>query len=147
MNVVESRDGKLIAIGLEPDEKLLESVKEVIRAQGIRDGAVVSGIGTLKRCHMHYVNTTGFPAENKFYVVEEPLEIVAISGLIADYEPHLHMAAGCRNQRAYVGHVEDECVVLYLAELMIMRTEGIGLRRETDPKNGISLLKARPSDE
>ena len=147
MNVVKSKDGKLIAIGLGPDEKLLESVKEVIRAHGIRDGAVVSGIGTLKRCHMHYVNTTGFPAENRFYVVEEPLEIVAISGLIADHEPHLHMAAGCRDQRAYVGHVEDGCVVLYLAELMIMRTEGMCLKREIDPRNGVSLLKARPGDE
>jgi predicted DNA-binding protein with PD1-like motif len=72
---------------------------------------------------------------------------VAISGLIADYEPHLHMAAGCRDQHAYVGHVEDGCVVLYLAELMIMRTESMGLRRETDPRTGISLLKARLGDE
>ena len=97
MNVVESKDGRHIAIGLGPEEKLLESVREVVKEHGVRDGAVVSGIGTLRMCHMHYVNTTGFPAENKFYHVEEPLEIAAIGGLIADYEPHLHMAAGCRD--------------------------------------------------
>jgi predicted DNA-binding protein with PD1-like motif len=91
---------------------------------------------------MHYINTTGFPAENMFYVVEEPLEIVAISGLIADYEPHLHMAAGCRDQKTYVGHVEDECVVLYLAELLITRLN-VELKRDVDPKYGVSLLKAR----
>ncbi len=142
MNVVESKDGNTIAIGLGPDELLLESIREVIRSHGVRDGAVISGIGTLKRCHMHYVNTTGFPAENKFYVIEEPLEIVAISGLIADYEPHLHMAAGCRDQKAYVGHVEDGCVVLYLAELLITRLD-MGLKRGVDPKHGVSLLKAR----
>jgi uncharacterized protein len=142
MNVVESKDGNTIAIGLGPDEKLLESVREVIKAKNIRDGAITSGIGTLKKCHMHYVNTTGFPAENMFYFVEEPLEIVAISGLIADYEPHIHMAAGCRDQKAYVGHVEDECVVLYLAELMITRLN-VGLKRDVDPKYGVSLLKAR----
>jgi uncharacterized protein len=147
MNVVESEDGSLIAVGLGPDELLLESIRNVVKTRDIRDGVVVSGIGTLKRCHMHYVNTTGFPAENHFYIVDEPLEIVAISGLIADYEPHLHMAAGCRDQRAYVGHVEDGCVVLYLAELMIMRTKGMGLRRETAPGNGVALLKARPGDE
>jgi len=144
MNVVESNDGNTIAIGLGPDERLLESVSEVIKSHKIRDGAVVSGIGTLKRCHMHYVNTTGFPAENRFYVIEEPLEIVAISGLIADYEPHLHMAVGCRDQKAYIGHVEDECVVLYLAELLIKRLD-IGLKREVDSRYGVSLLKARSS--
>lgn len=142
MNVVESKDRSTIAVGLGPDELLLESVREVIRSHGVRDGAVVSGIGTLKRCHMHYVNTTGFPAENRFYVVDEPLEIVAISGLIADYEPHLHMAAGCRDQKSYVGHVEDGCVVLYLAELLITRLD-MGLKREVDPKHGVSLLKSR----
>ncbi len=68
MNVIESKDGNTIAIGLGPDERLLESIKEVIKSHGVRDGAVVSGIGTLKRCHMHYVNTKGFPAENRFYV-------------------------------------------------------------------------------
>jgi len=142
MNVVESKNGNIIAIGLGPDEKLLESVREVIKTKGIRDGVIVSGIGTLKRCHMHYVNTTGFPAENMFYVIKEPLEIVAISGLIADYEPHLHMAAGCRDQKAYVGHIEDGCVVLYLAEFLIMRLD-MGLKREIDTQHDISLLKAR----
>lgn len=142
MNVVKSKDGNTIAIGLGPDERLLESVREVIKSHGIRDGAVISGIGTLKRCHMHYVNTMGFPAENRFYVVEEPLEIVAISGLIADHEPHLHMAAGCRDQNTYVGHVEDGCIVLYLAELLIKRLD-VGLKREVDPKHGVSLLQAR----
>lgn len=144
MNVIESKDGNTIAIGLGPDERLLESIKEVIKSHGVRDGAVVSGIGTLKRCHMHYVNTKGFPAENRFYVAEEPLEIVAISGLIADYEPHLHMAAGCRDQKAYVGHIEDGCVVLYLAELLITRLN-MGLKREVDASHGVSLLKARSS--
>ncbi len=143
MNVVESKDGKMVAIGLGPDERLLESVKEVIKKHRIRDGAVVSGIGTLKRCHMHYVNTTGFPAENKFYVVEEPVEIVGIGGLIADYEPHLHMAAGCRDQRSYVGHVEDGCIILYLAELMIMKLDDMPLKREMDEKTGITLLNER----
>jgi uncharacterized protein len=143
MKVIESKSSKMIAVGLGPDDKLLESVKEIIKSHDVRDGVIVSGIGTLKRCHMHYVDTTGFPAENLFYVVEEPLEIVSISGLIADYEPHLHMAAGCRDKKAYVGHVEDGCVVLYLAELLIMRLDGLELKREVDPRFGVSLLKER----
>jgi predicted DNA-binding protein with PD1-like motif len=144
MNVIESKGPPgLVAIGLGPDEKLLESIQAVIKSHHIREGAVVSGIGTLKRCHMHYVNTTTFPAENRFYVVEEPLEIGSISGLIADYEPHLHMTAGCRDQKTYTGHVEPGCVVLYLTEVLIIRLDGMKLGRELDRKRGVSLLVER----
>jgi predicted DNA-binding protein with PD1-like motif len=143
MNVIESNgQPKLVAIGLGPDEELLESIKAVIKSHDIRDGVVVSGIGTLKRCYMHYVNTTTFPAENKFYVVDEPLEVGSICGLIADYEPHLHMVAGCRDQRTYSGHVEPGCVVLYLAEVLIMRLDDMKLGRVMDGR-GVSLLAKR----
>ena len=143
MNVIESKGPQgLVAIGLGPDEKLLESIQAVIKSHNIRDGAVVSGIGTLKRCHMHYVNTITFPAENRFYVVEEPLEIGSITGLIADYEPHLHMTAGCRDQRTYTGHVELGCIVLYLAEILIMRMDDSKLGRDLNGR-GVSLLVER----
>jgi predicted DNA-binding protein with PD1-like motif len=133
MKTIESREQpNLIAISLGPGEKLLESINEAIKTYEIRDGVIISGIGTLKRCHMHYVNTTSFPAENRFYVVEEPLEIGSISGIIADYEAHLHMTVGCRDQRSYTGHLEDGCEVLYLR-----------LERWIDPQYSVSLLKER----
>jgi predicted DNA-binding protein with PD1-like motif len=92
---------------------------------------------------MHYVNTTTFPAENRFYVVDEPLEIGSMNGMIADYEPHLHMTAGCRDQKTYTGHVEQGCVVLYLAEVLIMRLDNMKLGRELDQSRGVSLLVER----
>ena len=144
MNIIESREQpNLIALGLGPGEKLLESINEAIKNNEIRDGVVISGIGTLKRCHMHYVNTTSFPAENHFYVVEDPLEIGSISGIIADYEAHLHMTVGCRDQRTYAGHLEEDCEVLYLAEILIMRLSDMRLKRRIDPQYGVSLLSAR----
>ncbi len=144
MRTIESREQPgLIAIGLGPGEKLLESINEAIKSSEIRDGVVISGIGTLKRCRMHYVNTTSFPAENHYYVVEEPLEIGSISGIIADYEAHLHMTVGCRDQRTYAGHLEEDCEVLYLAEVLIMKLRDIGLERRIDPQYGVSLLRER----
>ena len=87
-----------------------ESIKEAIKKHDIRNGAVVSGVGTLKRCHLHYVDTSTFPPVNKFYVIDEPLEIGSISGLIADYEPHLHITVGCRENKAWNGHLENDSV-------------------------------------
>ncbi len=141
--IVSREQPTLIAIGLGPGEKLLESINEAIKANKIRDGVIISGIGTLKRCHMHYVNTTSFLAENCFYVVEEPLEVGSISGIIADYEAHLHMTVGCRDQRTYAGHLEEGCEVLYLAEVVVMKLMDMGLERRIDPRYGVSLLSER----
>ena len=144
MRIIEStKQPGLVAIGLGPGEKLLESINEAIKTKKIRDGVVISGIGTLKRCHMHYVNTTSFPAENRFYVIEDPLEIGSISGIIANYEAHLHMTVGCRDQRTYSGHLEDGCEVLYLAKVLIMKLSDLSLDRRIDPRWGISLLQER----
>ena len=110
---------EVITIGLGLDEKLLESITEAAKKHDIKHGAVVSGVGTLKRTHLHYVNTNGFPPDNRYYVIDEPVEVGSISGLIVNYEPHLHIDVGCRDKETYMGHLENGSVVLYLAEVCI----------------------------
>ena len=86
---------ELVTIGFKPGEMLLESIQEAIQSQGIRNGAVVSGIGTLKTCRMHYVEHTGFPPKDHIFTLNKPLELLSVSGLIADGEPHLHIVVSC----------------------------------------------------
>lgn len=133
---------RLVTIGLGAGDLLLESIREAIEAQKIANGAVVSGIGTLKTCRLHYVDHTGFPPRDVFYRLEKPLELLSVSGLIADGDPHLHVAVSCRDEVAYGGHLEDESEVLYLAEIAILVFDDHRLRRVKDPKWGIPLLDA-----
>ena len=141
MKTIESEGPyQAVTIGLGPEEKLLESIKEAIKRHDIRNGVVVSGVGTLKRCHLHYVDTSTFPPVNKFYVIDEPLEIGSISGLIADYEPHFHITVGCREDRAWNGHLENDSMVLYLAEVCILKMNHHEMKREMDPRYNLALL-------
>jgi len=132
---------EVITVGLEPGEKLLESIQEAARKHDIRHGAVISGIGTLSRTRLHYVNQSTFPPEVGYYVIEEPVEIGSISGLIVDYEPHLHINIGCRDKETYIGHLETGSIVLYLAEICILKFNDIEMRRKLYPENKISLLE------
>ena len=131
---------EVITIGLGPDEKLLESIAEAAKKNNIKHGAVVSGIGTLKQTHLHYVNTNGFPPDNRYYVIDEPVEVGSISGLIVNYEPHLHIDVGCRDNETYIGHLENDSIVLYLAEICILKFNDIKQMREIDPRYDLSLL-------
>ena len=140
MNVMtHSGQVDVVVIGLGPGERLLEAVREAVREHDIRSGAVVSGIGTLKTCHLHYITHTDFPPADKFFKLGKPLELLSVSGAIAEGEPHLHVVVSCGENEVYAGHLEPESEVCYLAELVILKFNALGLTRRPDPR-GIRLL-------
>ena len=120
-----------VIIRLDPGDRVLESIRAVIATEQIRDGAVASAFGTLSRCRLHVVTTTDFPATERFLVYEEPLELVQISGVIAGGVPHLHFTVS-DGVRAFGGHLEDGNVVLYLAEVVLVRWDAPRLERRPD---------------
>lgn len=131
---------EVIAIGLEPGEMLLESIKEAIVKNDIQNGVVVSGIGTLKTCQLHHITHTNFPSTNEYYTIEKPLELVSISGAIADGEPHLHVVVSYKDKKVYSGHLENDSEVLYLAEVVILKFNDLKMTRHFDADRKIKLL-------
>jgi hypothetical protein len=131
---------EVVAIGLGPGEMLLESITQACREHDIKNGAVVSGIGTLKQCRMHFIEHTDFPSTDRFYTVEKPLELLSVSGLIANGEPHLHVVVSCRDEQVWAGHLEDGSEVAYLAEVAILKFNDLRMARHLDPTRKIRLL-------
>jgi len=141
MNVIPySGPVEMIAVGIEPGEMLLETIDAAIRQHDVQNGAVVSGIGTLKTCRMHYITHTRFPSNDEFYTLEEPLELLSVSGIIADGKPHLHISVSCGQDQVWGGHLEPESEVLYLAEILILKANDMRMRRRKHPELKVSLL-------
>jgi len=134
---------QLVTIGFKPGEMLLESIQEAIASQGIRNGAVVSGIGTLKTCRMHYVEHTHFPPKDHIFELSKPLELLSVSGLIADGEPHLHIVVSCGENEVYGGHLHERSEVLYLAEIAILVFNEHAMVRQPDPERKVKLLRLK----
>jgi predicted DNA-binding protein with PD1-like motif len=132
---------QVVTIGFQPGEMLLESIKDAIAAQGIRNGAVVSGIGTFKTCRMHYIEHTEFPPKDRIFTLNKPLELLSVNGLIADGEPHLHIVVSCGENEVYGGHLEEGSEVLYLAEIAILVFNEYKMIRQLDQERKIKLLK------
>ncbi len=131
---------EVITISIEPGEMLLETIREALKKHSIKNGIVVSGIGTLKSCHLHYVTHCDFPPSNRFFTIEKPLELSSISGIIADGEPHLHVVVSYADEETYSGHLEDSSQVLYLAEVTILVFNDLQMTRHFDKQRGIRLL-------
>lgn len=141
MNVIQSDCAtQVIVVAMAPGEMLLECIQDAVKEQDIRNGAVVSGIGTLKTCAMHCITHTGFPPKDKMYTLEKPLELLSVNGIIADYEPHLHIVVSCGENEVYAGHLEPNSEVCYLAEIAILKFNDLALKRHFDEQRGLNLL-------
>ncbi|MGI5851610.1 MAG: DNA-binding protein [Clostridiales bacterium] len=138
----QDKVGRIFILRLDQGDFVLESINELIERENIKNGVVVSAIGTLDYCTLHMVMTTGYPPVEHFEKWEDkPLELASIDGIIADGVPHLHTVIS-DHEKAYAGHLEPGCRVLYLAEIVIMELEGDALTRIKNEK-GINELHAK----
>jgi predicted DNA-binding protein with PD1-like motif len=131
---------EIITLGIEPGEMLLESIIKAIEQHDIQNGIVISGIGTLKTCNMHYINHTNFPPSDTMYHLEKPLELLSVNGIIANREPHLHIVVSWKDKKFYGGHLESNSEVAYLAEIAILKTNYLPMKRHLDTQRKIKLL-------
>lgn len=129
-------------ISLDRDALLLESINDVIKSRKIQDGQVFLDSGSVQDCRYHFVASTDLKARNEYRTVHGPSEILSGGGLIANGEPHIHIALSNPEKGAYGGHLEKGCRVLYLAEITILRYDGPALTRKLNA-NGISILQAK----
>jgi len=137
-----ARPGGVVVVRLAYGELLLESIEEICRQHRIREGVILTGFGSLTDFAVSGAVGASFPPR-RFYRRTRPrgVEILAMSGVIADYRVHSHIVLSDRNQ-AFGGHLERGCRILSLAEIALMRVTGIRLARLVDETTGQKLLQS-----
>jgi predicted DNA-binding protein with PD1-like motif len=109
-------------IRIPPDSMVLETIQAFIAKNGIQDGAVLTGLGSVHGCTVHGVGS-------KMRVFTEDMELDSLEGIIASGEPHLH-AVLSYEKGAVGGHLEKNCRVLSHVELTIVHFSGTPVLRE-----------------
>ena len=137
-----ARAGEIVVVRLAYGDFLLESIQEICRQHRIRAGLILTGFGSLTDIAVSGAVGASFPPR-KFYQRTRPrgVEILAMSGVIANYHVHCHIVLSDRKQ-AFGGHLERGCRVLSLAEIALMRVTGIKLARLVDETTGQKLLQS-----
>jgi uncharacterized protein len=109
---------RFVAVRLDPGEDVLLSLRAAVKEQGIRDAAILSGVGSLDRYHFHVVQTTNMPPGNSFVQGEGPFDILTVTGLVVDGEVHAHITFS-NTELAMGGHLEEGCRVLTFAVVVM----------------------------
>ncbi len=129
MEIFEDRQAGVVVVTLDYGEDLLPCLREVARKADIHTGIVYGGIGTFSEGHIHTVVTNDLPPQEEYLHLEGPLEVVTFTGIIAGYEPHVHVNLMTKDLRYVGGHLEDGCPVLAVAEVAIHRLPTLRLER------------------
>jgi len=133
---------EIICVYLGYGDDFHECIERVARQKDIQSGAILSAVGTFDRARIHHISTTDFPAQDVFVEKEGPIELVSVSGIIADYKPHMHCTMALRGDELFSGHLEPGCRILYLGEVVIAKFSGRRLVRRPHPDYGTPQLQA-----
>lgn len=123
--------GRVIMIHLGKGEDILKSVQKEIDRLSLKNGILVSAIGSLRQAHLHAITTLEDFPSNKYTVYKNPIELGSAQGIILDGTPHFHLTVS-EPGSVYTGHMEEGCEVQYLAELAILELPELSLTRKTD---------------
>jgi len=137
---LEDQDTGIVIVSLRPGDLLLESIAEIARRLEIHSGVVMSGIGSLTRARIHTVSSNQYPPNNEFIDLAGPLEVVQFGGMIASYEPHIHISLWDHDKRFHGGHLEEGCEILALSEFSIHRLGRLRLGRHAIDPSGVMFL-------
>ena len=118
-------------VSLGPGDQLVASLNEACKDLKIESGVVINGIGSFCAVTYQY--------GGKDIKLDEKLEILSLSGVIAGAAPHLHVSMIGFDGAVKGGHLY-EGEIYTVAEIAIMNLSGLSLRRGLRDGCDIPLL-------
>lgn len=107
---------------------LLQGLKKSVKEEGIVNGVILSGIGSVTNYHIHSVSNSEFPSQN-IYIrdSDSPADLASINGYIIDGRVHAHVTL-TNEDGAFGGHLEEGTTIFTFAIVTIgIFKEGIDL--------------------
>lgn len=124
--------GKIHILRVDPGEDILTAVEAFIAESGLRQAIVLGGYGTMAAYHLHWVTHNRIPTDNLFRKGDGGIEILAMSGLVVDGQPHIHVALS-NPDGGFGGHLEPGCTAYVVCEIFFGEVEGVALTRQRTP--------------
>lgn len=148
--LTELSESRIITERLIPGTELISGIKKICLDNALECGAIVCGIGSLKRAELICVKpNNGTQAGIKYsnpVMFNGPIELLSCQGMIGhtpggEISLHIHGIICDSNMKLYGGHFVDGCITLVTVEITIIEITNTDLLRELDEETGFSIFK------
>jgi hypothetical protein len=123
---------RIHVLRVDPGEDVLGSIRSFLEEANVRQAVVLGGYGTLAAYHLHWVTHNRLPTDNLFNRDEGGMELLSMSGLVVDGDPHIHVTLSTPDG-AFGGHLEPGCTAYVLCEVFFAQVEGLAMSRRRVP--------------
>lgn len=123
-----------LPIRLHPGDDLRRALEDTVHAHGSTAAFVVAGIGSLATTRLRFAGAADPIA------IDGDVEILTLSGTIAEARSHLHTAVADAQGRVFGGHAAYGCIVRTTAEVLIASLPEWHFAREIDATTGYEEL-------
>ncbi|MFS2037124.1 PPC domain-containing DNA-binding protein [Polaromonas sp. CT11-55] len=117
---------------------LTKAFAQLQAGQNTTAACIISAVGSLSRAVLRYAD------QPDGTVLEEPLELITLSGTLSADGVHLHASVATARGEMRGGHVMAGCIVRTTAEIVLAPLPGWVFTREQDAKTGFKELVAKP---
>ena len=124
---------RVVVLRFKNQADLLAGLERMVKEQKIRNGVILSGIGSVRSYQYHTVSNSTFPSKNTFVKNPAgPADIVSMNGYVIDGRVHAHVTFADPD-KAFGGHLEPGTSVFTFAVVTVgVFKDGIDLNRVVD---------------
>lgn len=106
---------RVLVLRLKYDTDLLAGLEAEVRALGLKNAVILSGIGSVRGYHVHSVSNRTFPSRNTYVKAPDaPADITSMNGYVIGGRVHAHITLA-NAEHAFGGHLEKETRVFTFA--------------------------------
>ena len=108
---------RIVVMRMKYQSDLLHGMEKLVKQENIRNGVILSGIGSLRGYRVHSVSSRDLPPTDTYVTQPKaPANLNGMNGYIVDGAIHAHVTMAVNNGRETVsGHLEPGCEVLTYA--------------------------------
>lgn len=129
---IPSHLDRIVVVRLKYGTDLLAGIQRMVRQEGIRNGVVLAGIGSVSGYQIDQASSSRLPAKT---TIERrpgsPAELIGMNGYIIDGRVHVHITLATQD-RAIGGHLQENTKVLTCAIVTIAVTNNADFNRIDD---------------
>jgi len=130
---VSSQFERVVVLRFKYQTDLLAGLEKMVKEQKIRNGVILSAIGSVRNYQIHQVSNRTFPSKNMLVKdPSAPADIAGMNGFIMGGKLHPHITLA-NPEKAFAGHLEPGTEVFTFAIVTIgVLPESLDLTRLDD---------------
>jgi len=102
---------RIIMVRINPGDDILLGLRQAVKEHGVKNAIVMTGFGSVRHSHFHVVMSNDLPPAESYPKSAQPLDIVAVGGMIIDSRVHAHIDFS-DERNGFGGHLEEGCLAL-----------------------------------